>query len=166
MRLSGRHPAKCPGVVVLQNGFCQSQITFKVHENEEKCITPQSDNASCGQGLRIFFYFDNIGNMKTKRALAALSGLAQENRLAVFRLLVKQGPEGLTPGVIAESLGMSPPTLSFHLKALVLSGLVTSKSEGRFLRYRADIVAFNSLVAFLTEDCCQGVQVPCLPENI
>ena len=61
---------------------------------------------------------------------------------------------------------MSPPTLSFHLKALVLSGLVTSKSEGRFLRYRADIVAFNSLVAFLTEDCCQGVQVPCLPENI
>ena len=116
--------------------------------------------------MRTYFYFDNIGIMKTKKALAALSGLAQENRLAVFRLLVKHGPEGLTPGVIAESLGMSPPTLSFHLKALAQSGLVTSKSEGRFLRYRADIVAFNSLVAFLTEDCCQGVQELCLPENI
>ena len=63
MRPSERRPAKCLGAVVLQNGFCQSQITFKVHENEEKCITPQSDNASCGQGLRIFFYFDNIGNI-------------------------------------------------------------------------------------------------------
>jgi ArsR family transcriptional regulator, arsenate/arsenite/antimonite-responsive transcriptional repressor len=115
--------------------------------------------------LRLFFYFHIIGTMKTKRALTALSALAQESRLAVFRLLVKQGPEGLTPGVIAENLDMPPPTLSFHLKALAQSGLVASKAEGRFLRYRADMAAFNALVAFLTEDCCQGQPGACLPEN-
>ena len=103
--------------------------------------------------------------MKTKRALVALSALAQESRLAVFRLLVKHGPEGLTPGVIAECLDMPPPTLSFHLKALAQSGLVVAKSEGRFVRYRADMAAFNALVEFLTEDCCQGQSAACLPEN-
>ena len=103
--------------------------------------------------------------MKTKRALVALSALAQESRLAVFRLLVKHAPEGLTPGVIAESLDMPPPTLSFHLKALAQSGLVVAKSEGRFVRYRADMAAFNALVEFLTEDCCQGLPDVCSPEN-
>ena len=94
--------------------------------------------------------------MKSKKALAALAALSQENRLAVFRLLVKHNPEGLTPGVIAENLDLPPPTLSFHLKTLVQSGLVVSRSEGRFLHYRADMATFNTLITFLTEDCCQG----------
>ena len=113
----------------------------------------------------MFFYFDIIGNMKTKRALVALSALAQESRLAVFRLLVKHGPDGLTAGVMAELLAMPSPTLSFHLKALAQSGLVVSKTEVRVVRYRADMAAFNALVEFLTEDCCQGQPGVCSPEN-
>ena len=88
--------------------------------------------------------------MKTKRALVALSALAQESRLAVFRLLVKHGPNGLTAGVMAEQLTMPS---------------VVSKTEGRFVRYRVDMAAFNALVEFLTEDCCQGQPGVCSPEN-
>ena len=95
--------------------------------------------------------------MKTKRALVAVSALAQESRLAVFRLLVKHGPDGLTAGVMAELLAMPSPTLSFHLKALAQSGLDFSDDHLA--------AAFNALVEFLTEDCCQGLPDVCSPEN-
>lgn len=94
--------------------------------------------------------------METKQAIDALSGLAQESRLAAFRLLVQAGPQGLSAGVIGEKLGLPPATLSFHLAHLVRAGLVRSRQEGRYVIYRADYRAMNALVGFLTENCCQG----------
>jgi len=97
--------------------------------------------------------------MQTKEVLAALSALAQESRLAVFRLLVQAGPEGLAASKIAAQLDIAPSSLSFHLKELTHAKLLTSKQEGRFVIYAADIAAMNGLVGFLTENCCGGI--PC-----
>lgn len=99
--------------------------------------------------------------MENKTAVAALSALAHENRLAVFRLLVQNGPDGLNPGVMAEHLAIPLPTLSFHLKTLAQAGLVSTVQEGRFIRYRADMAAFNRLTGFLLEDCCGGSLQAC-----
>ena len=106
--------------------------------------------------------FRNIGNMETKNAIAAFAALAQENRLAVLRLLVQNGPEGLTPGRIGEALALPAPTLSFHLKTLAQAGLVAATPEGRFVRYRAAMPAIRALASFLTEDCCKGQLSRCL----
>jgi len=92
--------------------------------------------------------------MKTKNAVTALAALAQDTRLAVYRLLVQQGPSGLAAGEIAGQLGAAPATLSFHLKELAHAGLVSSRQEGRFVYYAANFDAMNALVAFLTENCC------------
>lgn len=92
--------------------------------------------------------------MKSKSVVIALAALAQESRLALFRLLVKRGPEGYTPGEIIERLGIPAPTLSFHLKTLSTAGLVVVRREGRFLFYSANFDKMNGLVAFLTEQCC------------
>ena len=86
----------------------------------------------------------------------ALSALAQETRLAVFRLLITVGPEGMTPGKIAERLSLPAATLSFHLKELSHAGLIVSRQESRFIYYSADYKAMNKLIAFLTENCCAG----------
>ncbi|MBV8657574.1 MAG: winged helix-turn-helix transcriptional regulator [Burkholderiales bacterium] len=94
--------------------------------------------------------------MENKDAVTLLTALAQESRLAVFRLLVEQGPEGLPAGKIGERLGMPPATLSFHLKELTRAGLLQSRQESRFIYYSADFAAMNGLIAFLTENCCQG----------
>ena len=94
--------------------------------------------------------------METNTAVTALAALAQESRLAVFRLLVHNAPDGLTPGVMGEQLAMPAPTLSFHLKTLAQAGLVTAVQEGRFVRYRAEIAGVKALTAFLLEDCCRG----------
>ena len=94
--------------------------------------------------------------METKRAVQTLSALAQESRLALFRLLVQAGPEGLAAGAIGEKLGLPPATLSFHLAGLTRAGLAHSRQEGRFVIYSADYAAMNALVGFLTENCCQG----------
>jgi len=103
--------------------------------------------------------------MENIKAVAALAALAQESRLAVFRLLVRNAPEGLTPGVIGEQLELPAPTLSFHLKALAQAGLVTTVQEGRYVRYRAEIATINALIAFLTEDCCGGDPARCTPKG-
>jgi len=92
--------------------------------------------------------------MKTNQAVTALAALAQDTRLAVYRLLVQQGPSGLAAGEIAGQLGIAPATLSFHLKELAHAGLVTSRQDGRFVFYAARFDAMNELVAFLTENCC------------
>jgi DNA-binding transcriptional ArsR family regulator len=89
-------------------------------------------------------------------AVKALAALAQAQRLRAFRALIVAGPDGLTPGVMAEQLGVAPSALSFHLKELAHSGLVSSEARGRNLIYRADIGQMNALLAYLTEHCCEG----------
>ncbi len=83
-----------------------------------------------------------------------LAALAQEHRLGIFRLLVRRGPAGHTPGEIASRLSMPAPTLSFHLKALERAGLIGAQRSGRNIHYRADFAAMDALVGFLTENCC------------
>ncbi len=89
-------------------------------------------------------------------AVKALAALAQAQRLRAFRALVVAGPGGLTPGVMAEQLAVAPSALSFHLKELAHSGLVSSEPRGRNLIYRANIERMNALLAYLTEHCCEG----------
>ena len=101
--------------------------------------------------------------MHTKEAISALGALAQESRLAVFRLLVCAGPSGRAASKIAEELAIPPSSLSFHLKELAYAGLVTSRQEGRFVIYAANFDAMNALLGFLTENCCGGN--PCSPSR-
>jgi DNA-binding transcriptional ArsR family regulator len=102
--------------------------------------------------------------MKSTDAIESLAALAQESRLAIFRMLVKRGPEGYTPTQLGEKLSVSPPTLSFHLKELQRSGLVDVRREGRFLYYRPNFSHMNQLVGFLTENCCALAEKGCSPE--
>ena len=92
--------------------------------------------------------------MKAQEAVRALTALAQEKRLAIFRLLVEAGPTGLAAGEIAASVGVPPATLSFHLKELAHAGLIASRQDGRFVFYSANYGRMNTLLAFLTENCC------------
>ncbi len=92
--------------------------------------------------------------MKVQEAIGALSALASDARLAVFRLLVKRGPEGYTPSDLTKRLDVPAPTLSFHLKGLVQAGLVVSRRNGRNLYYSPNFERMNGLVGFLTENCC------------
>ena len=101
--------------------------------------------------------------MDTKEVLAALSAIAQESRLSIFRLLVQAGPEGIAATKIAEQLDIAPSSLSFHLKELAHARLITSRSEGRFIIYSANIAVMNGLIGYLTENCCGGVS--CGPGN-
>ncbi|NBD95138.1 MAG: metalloregulator ArsR/SmtB family transcription factor [Gammaproteobacteria bacterium] len=94
--------------------------------------------------------------MESKRAIAAFAALAQEHRLAVFRLLVEAGTNGLTAGEIAEAVGVPPSTLSSHLAQLERAGLLRSWRRQRFVHYAADLNGARGLIAFLTEDCCRG----------
>ncbi len=105
--------------------------------------------------------------MDSTATLKALAALAQDTRLALFRLLVEQGLAGLTPGKIAEVLDVPPATLSFHLKELANAGLIRARQESRFIHYSADFEAMNGLVAYLTENCCRasgGCDAACAPE--
>ncbi len=94
--------------------------------------------------------------METKSIILALTALAQESRLAIFRHLVKIGPEGLPAGKIAEELGMPASSLSFHLKELTHADLIIPHQQGRFIFYSANFSTINGLLAFLTENCCSG----------
>ena len=94
--------------------------------------------------------------MKSITAIEALGALAQELRLAIFRLLVREGPEGLSAGAIAARLGVPAPTLSFHLAYLRRAGLINQSRDGRSLLYAANTRGMRSLLAYLTEDCCGG----------
>src|ERR1700754_2739181 len=100
--------------------------------------------------------------METTDAVTALAALAQDHRLEIFRLLVQAGPDGMTAGHIAEKLGLAPNTLTFHFDRLRVAGLVTVRRDGRSMIYAARFEAMNSLVSFLTENCCQGAQ-DCAP---
>ena len=97
--------------------------------------------------------------MKTSNVLVALAALAQETRLAIYRLLVEHAPEGLAAGQIAERLGIPPASLSFHFKELTRAGLIVPRPEGRFVWYSADLDAMNGVVGYLTENCCRSSAV-------
>jgi ArsR family transcriptional regulator, arsenate/arsenite/antimonite-responsive transcriptional repressor len=106
--------------------------------------------------------------MKSNQVVEALGALAQETRLAIYRLLVGAGTAGVPAGSIAAKLGVAAPTLSFHLKELAHAGLVRSESQGRFVVYRADYDAMSDLLAYLTANCCRGSEcvdtsVVCVP---
>ena len=101
--------------------------------------------------------------MKTSDVLAGLGSLAQETRLAVYRLLVKQGPEGLPAGAIAEALEVPASSLSFHLHQLAHTGLINQERRSRQLIYSANYERMNALVAYLTENCCGGTA--CAPAS-
>lgn len=113
--------------------------------------------------LKIHLYFDSIQNMETLNAAELLAALGHEARLSIFRLLVEAGDEGLVPGVIGERLGLVPATLSFHLAHLSRVGLIRGQKEGRFIRYSTDYSTMDDLIAFLTNNCCQGGN--CLPKT-
>lgn len=92
--------------------------------------------------------------MDSKRAVTALSSLAQDSRLAVYRLLVQRGPEGYAAGDLAERLDIPGPTLSFHLKALVQADLIVARKASRHIYYSANFSQMDALIAYLTEHCC------------
>jgi ArsR family transcriptional regulator len=111
-------------------------------------------------------YFHYYGNMETKEAVNTLAALAQETRLNIYRLLVVAGPEGITPGVISEKLGLAAATLSFHLKELNRVELISVRQEGRFLYYTANYAMMGELQDFLTENCCQGRPCAAPPKQV
>jgi DNA-binding transcriptional ArsR family regulator len=113
----------------------------------------------------MILYFDNNGNteMEIAQAVDKLTALAQETRLSVFRLLVEAGPDGMNAGAIATALGIPAATLSFHVAQLTRAGLVESRQESRFIYYSAAYSAMDDLIAYLTDNCCQGGQ--CLPKT-
>ena len=94
--------------------------------------------------------------MESPQVVRALAALAHESRLAVFRLLVSVGPDGLAAGALADMLEIAPSALSFHLKDLTQAGLLAQRPDGRRVIYTADFAAMNGLVGFLTQNCCQG----------
>ena len=100
--------------------------------------------------------------MKTTAVIEALDGLAHEHRLAIYRLLVQRGPEGLPAGVIGQRVGLLPSSLTFHLQNLQRAGLISQRRESRQLIYSADFAVMNGLVGYLTENCC-GNSAECLP---
>jgi ArsR family transcriptional regulator, arsenate/arsenite/antimonite-responsive transcriptional repressor len=101
--------------------------------------------------------------MKLPAAVRSLGALANGHRLAIYRLLIKQGSNGLPAGVIGERIGLTPSSLTFHLQALQRAGLIKQMRLGRQLIYRADFSAMNDLVGYLTDECCvEGAA--CAPE--
>lgn len=123
-----------------------------------------SANGEFARGLTPACYFHYSGNMEHNQVVDALAALAHETRLKVFRLLVQAGAEGLAAGAIGETLALPPATLSFHLAHLARAGLARSRQEGRFVIYSADFQAMNTLVGFLTENCCGGRS--CAPQAV
>jgi DNA-binding transcriptional ArsR family regulator len=102
--------------------------------------------------------------MKTANVIAALGALAHEFRLAIYRLLVERGPEGLPAGAIGEKVGLLPSSLTFHLQALHRAGLIKQVRASRQLIYSADYLAMNELVGYLTDNCCAESGGSCAPQ--
>jgi DNA-binding transcriptional ArsR family regulator len=99
--------------------------------------------------------------MKTPAVIGALGALAHEHRLAIYRLLVQRGPEGLPAGAIGERVGLVPSSLTFHLQNLQRAGLIAQRRESRQLIYSADFAVMNELVGYLTENCCGHSSFEC-----
>lgn len=103
--------------------------------------------------------------MESKTVVNLLAALAQDTRLAIFRLLVVQGPSGMTVGKIGEMLAVAPATLSFHLKELNRAGLIQARQEGRFIHYAANFDTMNDLLRYMTENCCTAASCAAEQEN-
>ena len=101
--------------------------------------------------------------MNSDSAVVALTALAQSSRLAIFRLLVTSGSDGISAGKIGQELSLPAATLSFHLKELSHAGLISQERQGRNLIYRAAFDTMNALLAYLTENCCEGQA--CTPDG-
>lgn len=104
-----------------------------------------------------------MATINSKSAVTALAALAQESRLAAFRLLVTAGPPGMSAGAIAEALGLPSPSLSFHLKELSHAGLIEGRQQGRHIMYSANYDSMQALIDFLLENCCAAQQCGCTP---
>jgi ArsR family transcriptional regulator len=104
--------------------------------------------------------------VQTSDAILALTALGHETRLEIYRLLVKRGPQGYSAGVLAEKLGIAPPILSFHAKALQHAGLVQSRPEGRFQLYTANFHTMTALVGFLGSECCSQADAGCATDCV
>ena len=108
--------------------------------------------------------------MQPQAVIRALGALAQEHRLAVYRLLVQAGPEGMPAGALAEALGVPASSMSFHLAQLANAGLALQRRQSRSIIYSADFAAMGALMAYLTENCCGGVTcapaIACSPETL
>ncbi len=106
--------------------------------------------------------------MQSESVIRALAALAQEHRLAAYRLLVQAGVDGIAAGALAEALGVPASSMSFHLAQLSHAGLITQRRQSRSLIYSADYAAMNRLMGYLTENCCGGEQcapaVGCTPQ--
>jgi ArsR family transcriptional regulator, arsenate/arsenite/antimonite-responsive transcriptional repressor len=101
--------------------------------------------------------------MKAAAVIDAMGALAHEHRLRVYRLLVESGPPGLPAGEIGERIGLVPSSLTFHVQALQRAGLITQRRAGRQIMYAADYSTMNSLVGYLTENCCGQGAAACAP---
>jgi DNA-binding transcriptional ArsR family regulator len=101
--------------------------------------------------------------MEISDAVASLAALAQDNRLAIYRLLVQAGREGMQAGQVAAALDLPPNTLTFHFDRLRMAGLVTVRRDGRSMIYTAQFERMNELLGYLTENCCQGRPEECMP---
>jgi ArsR family transcriptional regulator len=117
---------------------------------------PEARAVSSKKALDTIRYFHYIGNMKTVEAVVALSALAQDTRLEIYRRLVRQGPDGLPAGEIARALSIPPATLSFHLAQLDHAGLVVARRAGRSIVYAANYDVMRQLLEFLTACCCEA----------
>ena len=120
-------------------------------------------NLRCFYSFTNHLKFDISGNMEITTAVSALSALAQESRLEIFRFLVQAGKNGVPAGKIAERLDLPASTLSFHLNQLKQAGLILCRRESRTLFYSANYNSMNDLLAYLMENCCQGQQEKCGP---
>src|SRR6185503_18279891 len=105
-----------------------------------------------------------VATMETTHAVAALGALAHEIRLAIYRHLVEQGPDGLSAGAIGEAVGLVPSSLTFHLQNLHRTGLIVQRRESRSLIYSVDFDAMNALIGYLTENCCTRSSRSCATE--
>jgi DNA-binding transcriptional ArsR family regulator len=150
-------PAYC-GLAVEVERSKRSNGNSLVHGTKPMIGWPRRRNLVAPFGLRIYFV-PIMHCMDSNLAIRSLAALAHESRLAVFRMLVTAGPDGLPAGQIAQQLGVSPSSLSFHLKDLSHAELATSHQDGRYVFYSANFAAMNDLIGFLTENCCAGA--PC-----
>jgi ArsR family transcriptional regulator len=141
-------------------------MMLEVSKYARPAALPQDDSQPSGAALASHERFHHHRHMDESTVIRSLSALAQPVRLQVFRALVVTGRAGLTPGAMAEALGIPPNTLSFHLKELTGAGLVSHRRVGRFVVYRAEYEHMSALLGYLTDNCCQGVACAVEPPSV
>lgn len=146
--------------MIRKRRFCWVRRRFRPHPKGvatwgKACWLAPAPNQR-GYHIEYFNICCNVVFMDTDTAVTSLAALAHPQRLDIFRLLVRQGPNGVPAGEIAAAVGASPTAASFHLKELDRAGLISATRHGRFIRYAVHIEGMRALLAFLSEDCCEG----------